>query len=47
MSALRQQLLETRDVGKRLERVAAEIVAMTARLVAPGVAQLSAAATRA
>jgi Lon protease-like protein len=33
----RQQLLETRDVAKRLERVSAEIVAMTARLVAPGV----------
>jgi len=33
----RQQLLETRDVAKRLERVTAEIVAMTARLVAPGV----------
>ncbi len=31
MSALRQQLLETRDVAKRLERVTAEIVAMTAR----------------
>jgi Lon protease-like protein len=35
--AVRQQLLEMRDVGKRLERVTAEIVAMTARLVAPGV----------
>lgn len=34
---LRQRLLETRDVGKRLERVTAEIVAMTARLTAPGV----------
>ena len=35
--SVRQRLLETRDVGKRLERVAAEIVAMTARLAAPGV----------
>jgi uncharacterized protein len=35
--SIRQRLLETRDVGKRLERVTAEIVAMTARLVAPGV----------
>jgi Lon protease-like protein len=34
--ALRQRLLETRDVGKRLERVAAEVVAMTARIGAPG-----------
>ena len=30
--ALRQRLLETRDVGQRLERVSAEVVAMTARL---------------
>ncbi len=29
---LRQQLLETRDVGKRIERVATEVVAMTARM---------------
>jgi len=35
--SVRQRLLETRDVGKRLERVTAEIVAMTARLGAPGV----------
>jgi Lon protease-like protein len=35
--SIRQRLLETRDVGKRLERVSAEIVAMTARLAAPGV----------
>ena len=35
--SVRQRLLETRDVGKRLERMTAEIVAMTARLVAPGV----------
>src|SRR3954470_2756794 len=35
--AIRQQLLETRDVGERLERVTAEIVAMMARLSAPGV----------
>src|SRR4029077_663870 len=34
---LRQQLLQTRDVARRLERVTAEIVAMTARLGAPGV----------
>jgi len=34
---VRQQLLETRDVARRLERVTAEIVAMTARLGAPGV----------
>ena len=34
--ALRQRLLETRDVGKRIERVAAEVVAMTARIGAPG-----------
>jgi Lon protease-like protein len=30
--ALRQRLLETRDLGKRLERVATEVVAMTARI---------------
>lgn len=35
--SVRQRLLETREVGKRLERVTAEIVAMTARLAAPGV----------
>jgi Lon protease-like protein len=35
-SALRQRLLETRDLSKRLERVAAEVVAMTARLGTPG-----------
>jgi uncharacterized protein len=35
--SVRQQLLETRDVGKRLERVSTEIVAMTTRLAAPGV----------
>ncbi len=34
---VRQRLLETRDVGKRLERISAEIVSMTARLAAPGV----------
>jgi uncharacterized protein len=34
--ALRQRLLETRDVSARLERVAAEVVAMTARIGAPG-----------
>ena len=34
---LRQQLLQTRDVARRLERVTAEIVAMMARLGAPGV----------
>ncbi len=32
---LRQRLLETRDVAQRLERVSAEVVAMTARLVGP------------
>ena len=35
--SVRQRLLATREVGKRLERVTAEIVAMTARLAAPGV----------
>jgi Lon protease-like protein len=34
---LRQRLLETRDVGKRIERVSAEVVAMTARIASPGV----------
>ncbi|HSS39139.1 MAG TPA: LON peptidase substrate-binding domain-containing protein [Polyangia bacterium] len=32
---LRQRLLEMRDVGQRLERVSAEVVAMTARLTGP------------
>ncbi len=32
---LRQRLLETRDLGQRLERVSAEVVAMTARLGTP------------
>jgi uncharacterized protein len=32
---LRQRLLETRDVAQRLERVSAEVVAMTARLTGP------------
>jgi len=35
--SVRQQLLEMRDVTRRLERVAAEIAAMLARLSAPGV----------
>jgi len=35
--SVRQRLLETRDVARRLESVTAEIVAMTARLAAPGV----------
>lgn len=35
--SVRQRLLETRDVARRLECVTAEIVAMTARLAAPGV----------
>jgi uncharacterized protein len=34
---VRQQLLETRDVARRLERISAEIVAMMARLSAPGI----------
>lgn len=34
---VRQRLLEMRDVTKRLERVTAEVAAMTARLSAPGV----------
>jgi Lon protease-like protein len=33
---LRQRLLETREVGRRIERVTAEIVAMTSRIGAPG-----------
>ncbi len=36
--ALRQRLLETRSVSERLERVAAEVVAMTARIGVPGTA---------
>jgi Lon protease-like protein len=35
---VRQRLLETRDVSRRLERVSAEVVAMTARIGAPGLA---------
>jgi Lon protease-like protein len=34
-SGLRQRLLETRDLGQRLERVSAEVVAMTSRLGSP------------
>ena len=34
--SVRQRLLETRDVARRLERITAEIAAMTARLAAPG-----------
>jgi Lon protease-like protein len=34
---VRQQLLETRDIARRLERITAEIVAMMTRLSAPGV----------
>jgi Lon protease-like protein len=33
--AVRQGLLETRDIGKRIERVASEVVAMTARIGPP------------
>lgn len=33
---LRQRLLEMRDLGQRLERVSAEVVAMTSRLGSPG-----------
>jgi Lon protease-like protein len=33
---LRQRLLETREVGKRIERVTSEIVAMTSRIGVPG-----------
>lgn len=33
---VRQRLLEIRDVGKRIERVSAEVVAMTGRIGAPG-----------
>jgi Lon protease-like protein len=32
----RQRLLEIRDIGKRIERVSAEVVAMTGRIGAPG-----------
>ena len=35
-TSLRQRLLETRDVGKRIERVSAEVVAMTARIASGG-----------
>jgi Lon protease-like protein len=34
--ALRQRLLETREVGRRIERVTSEIVAMTSRIGVPG-----------
>jgi hypothetical protein len=34
--ALRQRLLETREVMRRIERVSAEIVAMTTRIAPPG-----------
>lgn len=33
---LRQRLLETREVLRRIERVSAEVVALTARLASPG-----------
>jgi Lon protease-like protein len=35
-TSLRQRLLETRDILKRIERVSAEVVAMTARIASPG-----------
>ena len=35
-TALRQRLLENRDVAKRIERVSAEVVAMTARIASGG-----------
>jgi hypothetical protein len=35
-TSLRQRLLEMRDVGKRIERVSAEVVAMTARIASSG-----------
>jgi uncharacterized protein len=38
--ALRQRLLETRDVMKRIERVSAEVVAMTTR-IGPGPMQIN------
>jgi Lon protease-like protein len=34
--AVRQRLLETREINRRLERVMAEVVAMTSRLGSPG-----------
>ena len=34
--SLRQRLLETRDVTRRIERVSAEVVALTARIATPG-----------
>jgi Lon protease-like protein len=34
--ATRQRLLETREVMRRIERVSAEVVAMTARIASPG-----------
>jgi Lon protease-like protein len=34
-AGLRQRLLETRDVSKRIERVSSEVVAMTARIASP------------
>jgi Lon protease-like protein len=34
--ALRQHLLETREITRRLERVSAEVVAMTSRIASPG-----------
>jgi uncharacterized protein len=37
-AVLRQRLLETRDVAQRLERVSAEVVAMTARIAGPSAA---------
>ena len=37
-AVLRQRLLETRDVAQRLERVSAEVVAMTARIASPSAA---------
>jgi Lon protease-like protein len=33
---LRQRLLETREIARRIERVSAEVVALTARIAAPG-----------
>jgi uncharacterized protein len=35
-AGLRQRLLEMRDVDQRIERVSAEVVAMTARITTPG-----------
>ena len=34
--ATRQRLLETREIMRRIERVSAEVVAMTARIASPG-----------